>query len=267
MVYKWLSLRFEALEIVDIILDHCRSVGVLEYWYSYSMSALSLIRNHIKGKVQNQIDGGGQPHQLQWGRRNTNGWLSDDKTTSKPRCVHSTCDIQNFYLNTPMKEKEFFKLPIKIIPSDIIAHYKLTSLVHKDHVYIQVNKGMYGLPQEGILAYLQLVKRLAPYGFHPTNHTPGLWSHNKRPIIFTLVVDDFGIQYSSNEDANFLINALRSHYTITMDWSGSRYCGLHIEWEYQKREVTISMTEYVSQELHKFQHLPPKNLQPTPYQW
>lgn len=72
---------------------------------------------------------------------------------SSPQAKFITCDIRNFYLNTPMPQKEFFKLPVKIIPEDIMKHYCLHPLIYKDHVYVQVNKGMYGLPQAGILAY------------------------------------------------------------------------------------------------------------------
>ena len=72
-----------------------------------------------------------------------------------------------------MAEKEYFKLPYKVIPSYIQQHYNLDALQHNQHVYVQVNKGMYGLQQVGILTYNQLVKYLAPYGFHPVANTPG----------------------------------------------------------------------------------------------
>ncbi len=30
---------------------------------------------------------------------------------------------------------------------------------------------------------------------------PGLWKHNTQPIIFTLVVNDFGVKYVGEENA------------------------------------------------------------------
>jgi hypothetical protein len=68
-------------------------------------------------------------------------------------------------------------------------------LVSDGHVYIEVQKGMYGLPQAGILTNQLLARRLAIHGYHQTKFTPGLWQHVTRPIQFTLVVDDFGIEY------------------------------------------------------------------------
>ena len=39
------------------------------------------------------------------------------------------------------------------IPEDVIQHYKLQVVVEADgYVYCQVEKGMYGLPQAGIIA-------------------------------------------------------------------------------------------------------------------
>jgi hypothetical protein len=62
-------------------------------------------------------------------------------------------------------------------------------------VYIEVQKGMYGLPQAGILSNQLISHRLAIHGYHQTKFTPGLWRHVDQPIQFTLAVDDFGVQY------------------------------------------------------------------------
>ena len=48
---------------------------------------------------------------------------------------------------------------------------------------------MYGLKQAGIIAHNELIKHLAPYGYAPVQHTPGLWKHETRDTIFSLVVD------------------------------------------------------------------------------
>jgi hypothetical protein len=47
------------------------------------------------------------------------------------------------------------------------------------------------LPQAGILANELLQLNLAKDGYRPTTHTHGLWTHDTRPISFSLVVDDF----------------------------------------------------------------------------
>jgi hypothetical protein len=104
-------------------------------------------------------------------------------------------DVKNIYLGTPMDSFEYMHIPIKLIPQEIIVQYKLLPLVSDGHVYIEVQKGMYGLPQADILASKLFVRRLTIHGYHQTKFTPGLWQHITHPIQFTLVVDDFGVQY------------------------------------------------------------------------
>eukprot|EP00392_Amoebophrya_sp_AT5.2_P019264 g20030.t1 len=53
-----------------------------------------------------------------------------------------------------------------------------------------------------------------------------LFRHETRNISFVLVVDDFGVKYTSQEDADHLIATLTELYTIKVDWTGGvSYCG------------------------------------------
>ena len=69
---------------------------------------------------------------------------------------------------------------------------------------------LYGLPRAGKLANDQLVAALAPYGYHPVAITPGLLRHDTRDIVFSLVVDDFGVRYTLKADADHLISTLQT---------------------------------------------------------
>ena len=100
------------------------------------------------------------------------------------------------------------QLPLDIITDEIIETYNLRELAHDGKVYIEIRKGMYGLRQAGILANKLLVKRLETFGYYPVEFTPGLWRHKWRPIIFSLVVDDFGVKYTGKEHADHLVQAL-----------------------------------------------------------
>ena len=95
--------------------------------------------------------------------------------------------------------------------------YQLHDKVKDGYIYIQIERGMYGILQVGILAKKLLRKRLAPYGYYEVPHTPGLWKHVYRPVQFTLVVDDFGIKYVGREHAEHLINALKNDYDLSTD--------------------------------------------------
>jgi hypothetical protein len=123
---------------------------------------------------------------------------------------------------------------------------------------------MYGLKQAGLLANQLLQTRLAPFGYYPARHTPGLWLHKTRPISFALVVDDFAVKYVGKQHADHLRNALLKTYELTMDWAGTVYSGMTLKWDYKHRTCDISMPGYVSNVLIKFQHDTPKHPQHTP---
>jgi hypothetical protein len=146
-----------------------------------------------------------------------------NSTISTDGAKYMCLDVKNFYLGTPMDTFEYMRIPIKLIPHKIIVQYNLLPLVSDGHVYIEVQKGMYDLPQAGILANHLLARRLAIHCYHQTTFTLGLWRYVTRPVQFTLVVDNFGVQYVGAEHAHHLIAALETDYTVSKDWTGGLY--------------------------------------------
>jgi hypothetical protein len=134
-----------------------------------------------------------------------------------------TMDISNFYLMTPLHRSKFIQIKLSDIPNGVIREYKLKEKVTKNRsIYIRAKRGMYGLPQAGLLANKLLKKRLNKHGYRQSKLVPGLWKHNTRPIQFTLDVNDFGIKYISKEHAQHLKNTLKEHYKLTCNWTGKR---------------------------------------------
>ena len=52
---------------------------------------------------------------------------------------------------------------------------------------------------------------------------------------------------------------------MTIDWDGKTYCGLNLNWNYDKGYVDMSISGYVEKVLHKFQHPKPKLPQYSPH--
>jgi hypothetical protein len=140
-------------------------------------------------------------------------------------------DVKNFYLGTPMEEFEYLRIPIKLIPLEIITQYNLLPLVSDGHIYIAVQNDMYGLPHAVLLANHILMKRLSPHGYRQTKTTLGLWAHDPPPppVTFSLVVADFGVKYEGLANANHLINVLEQHFTVSKDWTCGLYCGITLQ--------------------------------------
>ena len=80
-----------------------------------------------------------------------------------------------------------------------------TKLAADGHIYIKIEKGMYGLKQAAVLAYDNLVKNLSSHGYSPIPHTIGIWQHATRRTKFCLCVDDFGVKYFTKQDADHLL--------------------------------------------------------------
>ena len=97
----------------------------------------------------------------------------------------------------------------------------------------------------------------------------GLWLHKTKSISFTLVVDDFGVCYEDRTDCEELIKLLEETYPCKCDWSGNRYIGVNLDWDYKKRELRTSMPGYVKKALVQFQHIKEggrKQHSPSPYE-
>jgi hypothetical protein len=142
------------------------------------------------------------------------------------------------------------RLKLSDIPEEILIEYKLHEIATSDgYVYCKIQKGMYRLPQAGIIAQELLQECLAKVGYYQSKIVPGLWTHKMRNTCFTLVVDDFAIKYTKMEITKHLIDTLQKDYTITVDWDTTKYIGLTIEWDYKNRKVYVHMPGYLSKAL------------------
>ena len=78
---------------------------------------------------------------------------------STPGETFTTVNIKDFYLNTPMPRYEYMRLKLEDLPKDFIEEYNFRDKVTKDeYIYVEICKGMYKLPQAGILVQELLEK-------------------------------------------------------------------------------------------------------------
>ena len=162
-----------------------------------------------------------------------------------------TIDIKDYYLGTPLPRTEYVRVPLKYIPSAIIEQYHLEPFIHNGYILFEINMGMYGLPQAGLLAQLRLMNKLLDNDYHETN-TPCLFRHVSNGNTFTLIVDDFGIKYTSQAAIDHLIAVLRELYVIKINWTGDLYIGFTIKFHRDKRKVHLSMPDKIPKLLERF---------------
>jgi hypothetical protein len=192
---------------------------------------------------------------------------------SMPNAKFMTLDLKDFYLMMLMKRYKYIRMKLELFPQDIIDVYNLTSKVdHNRNAHCKVRRGMYGLPQAGIIVQELLETQLKTAGYMQSKLTPGYWKHKWQPISFTLVVDNFGVKYIGKGHVMHLINVLKKHYEVKReDWEGRQNLGITMDWDHKNHEVHLPMPEYVERALACFvrpipskpQHQPHKHIIPT----
>jgi hypothetical protein len=65
---------------------------------------------------------------------------------------------------------------------------------------------------------------------------------------------------------NHLIDALKEHYTVAVDLTGSLFCGIQLTWNYAQGHINCHMPDYINKALMKYQHPKPVTPQHAPLQ-
>jgi hypothetical protein len=152
-----------------------------------------------------------------------------------------TIDIADFYLGTPLPASryEYLRTHADKIPTSIMDKYNLTPLLYNRHVYFEIRKCMYGFPQAGKLSKTGLIRHLSTHGYIQRANTPCLFRHVTRDIIFSLVVDDFGVRYTNQDDTDHLIQTLEaSAYKLKVLPIGDAYLGMAIAFDRARKTVS-----------------------------
>jgi hypothetical protein len=138
------------------------------------------------------------------------------------------------------------------ISTTIMEEYDLEQYFDGDIIHFEVNKGMYRLPQAGLLAQNRIIAHLADNGYTQSTVVPCLFQHRDNGVTFVLVIDDFGIKAKNAAGRDHFLNTLRQLYKITVDATGSQYLGMTIVHDKQAETMSISMPGYLDKALPRF---------------
>ena len=71
---------------------------------------------------------------------------------STPGVIFAGGDVKDFYLNTPLKRKRYWKVRAKYIPEETIRKNNLERYIEDDGwLHFEIGKEMYGIPEAGRL--------------------------------------------------------------------------------------------------------------------
>ena len=113
-----------------------------------------------------------------------------------------------------MDRYDYTKMKLTDFSKHVQQQYNLQSHAKNGYVYLEIRRYIYGLPQADKLANKYLRNKLQPHGYYEVSHTLGLWKHIYRPIDFSLVVDDFGVNHAGEDNARHLIDSLKEEFII-----------------------------------------------------
>ena len=103
----------------------------------------------------------------------------------------------NFYLATLLDRLECMRIPIELVPQEFIDANNLASKIKNGYIYMKIIRGIYGLPQSGVLAN-KLLKQNDSKNMittKSTTHSRTFHTQDLPNMVYTIVVDDFGVQY------------------------------------------------------------------------
>jgi hypothetical protein len=63
------------------------------------------------------------------------------------------------------------------------------------------------------------------------------------------------------------MTTLKMLYTVSEDWTGTKYCGLTLDWDYTKRTVDTSIPGHIDRALQRFKHPTPTRPEHAPHAW
>lgn len=164
----------------------------------------------------------------------------------------ATADIKDFYLGTPLARPEYMRIQLQLLSDEVIEQLKLRPFIAGGSILFEIGKGMYGLPQAGLISQERLVDHLDKHGYKQAAHVPCLFRHATRAIAFSLVVDDFGIKYTKKEDLQHFITSMEEIYELKVDWTGSQYLGFKIKFAADRNSVALSLPGYVAKAVERF---------------
>ena len=82
-------------------------------------------------------------------------------------------------------------------------------------------------------------------------------------------MDDFGIEYFGERHIHHLRNVLKQHYEITEDWTGTKFGGINIKWNYAQkhaeRSCRICIKDYIKDLILLFGYKAPHKPQLLPH--
>ena len=113
---------------------------------------------------------------------------------------------------------------------------------------------MYGIKQEAVISYDNIVENLSSSDYFPIPTTFSMWHNDTKNEMFCLCVDSFGISILSDEYTHHLLTLLQKYYAVTVDMEGKHFCDLKFDWNHEAIYANTKTPNYVYDVFYSLQH-------------
>jgi hypothetical protein len=173
---------------------------------------------------------------------------------SDPHAKCSVIDISDFYLNSKLPTPAYLWVPMRFLPYVTRKWLGVLDRPRTDKLLFKVYNAIYGMDDAGRISQQDLVRHLAPHGYHMTAHSPCIFTHDTNSTVFTTFVDDFLIKTDSRtNDFDHLKKILELKYPIKYQEEATKYLGFTISLKrfpnHELDSLTISMPGFVKKGL------------------
>ncbi|KAI0993721.1 hypothetical protein K3495_g14463 [Podosphaera aphanis] len=150
----------------------------------------------------------------------------------------SQFDIKNAFTESTLKEEIYATAPLGVE-------------VRPDNV-LQLLRSLYGLKQAARDWNLLMKTELLRWGFDQSLADPCMFTHNIKPMILLVYVDDIVAVAKSQENITWFYNQLSARFNAKNLGEIHKILGIRITRDRKSRTIYLDQTEYIRSVLNKF---------------
>lgn len=128
----------------------------------------------------------------------------------------STTNLWYFQLSS-----KWMQMPTTLIPKAFMDEYNLEYKAKYGFIYMETTRWMCeNLKANYLIKYPRKVFQIQIY---KVPHMPGPWKNRSWLIQYSWVINDFDIKNFNKKGTHHLLNDLKDHFKVEIDWTEGRY--------------------------------------------
>jgi hypothetical protein len=133
--------------------------------------------------------------------------------------------IKNFCWTAALEYFKYMKIPLTLFPEWIVEQYNLTRHALNGFVHLEMRRAVWWIATSRIYSKQMPKTKACAVWVQKSTNTPGLWHHDTRSVLFTLVLDNFGVKYVNADNVQHLIVSIKRMTPLPSIGQGTNIAG------------------------------------------